>query len=147
MTLEKYRKLNPTNKSYIVYKHKVYTLFTNEDGTKKVVCQGVDFVYNKYIKDIIKKQKSTSSNYKDSQEFLGQNPNHKRITSNYNLCYNIAHPEHPDYYKSRQIQQLKQLKKQLDFTISSRKLEKIYNENKKNITILWYFLFYNKERC
>ena len=139
MTLQKYNKLNPTNKSYIVYKHKVYTLFTNEDGTKKVVCQGVDFVYNKYIKDIIKKQKTTSSNYKDNQEFLGQNPKHKRITSNYNLCYNISHPEHPDYYKSRQIQQLKQLKKQLDFTISSRKLEKVYNENKKNITLMWYF--------
>ena len=146
MTLEKYNKLNPTNKSYIVYKHKVYTLFTNEDGTKKVVCQGVDFVYNKYIKDIIKKQKSTSSNYKDSQEFLGQNPKHKRITSNYNLCYNIANPEHPDYYKSRQIQQLKQLKKQLEFTISSRKLEKVYKESKKNITLMWYFFIILKER-
>lgn len=136
MTLEKYNKLNPTNKSYIVYKHQVYTLFTNEDGTKKVVCQGVDFVYNKYIKSIIKKQKATTSNYKDSQEFLGQNPTHKRITSTRNLCYTIEHPEHPDYYKSRQIQQLKQLKKQLDFTISSRKLEKVYNENKKNITLM-----------
>lgn len=141
MTLEKYRKLNPTNKSYIVYKHKVYTLFTNEDGSKRVICEGVDFIYNKYIKSIIKKQKTTSSNYKDDCEFLGQNPKHKRITSNYNLCYNVSHPEHPDYYKSRQIQQLKQLKKQLDFTISSRKLEKVYKENKKNITLMWCFFF------
>lgn len=136
MTLEKYQKLNPTNKSHIIYKHKVYSLILCENGEIKVICEGVDFIYNKYIKSIIKQQKNTSSNYRDSQEFLGQNIKHKRITSNINLCYNISHAEHSDYYISREIQQLKQLKKKLDYSITSRKLIKVYEDNKKNITIM-----------
>lgn len=94
MTIEKYYKLNKSNKPYITFKGKIYHITNdkNNNNQLKVVCDGDSELYQlvkKYEKPQRKLTQRTSKNYHTLEQALGINPKSKTITCNQTLCDSV----------------------------------------------------------